>query len=1072
MNMKNCSSRAIYFFFTMFVVVLISLTSCGGGGGGGGALPTGGGGNNGGSGGGGGVTEQSVNVNGSVSYTVSSSPSVRGAAAVGNQNNTSSETIGPVDNAIVKISSYNNKDKVIDTVTTSSTDKGLFSAQIKTVSNGGYLVISIKKDGYTEYSKTITYNSPSEIENLNIKALLDAYLTEEIPVPSSLDLTDLTASSVNNQPADTISIAVVQDKQGNKSITSFTNSRSASSLNNSSDLSNLKVIWQMDLPARRLAASGIKTIKINIKNYDPADQNDSKRFPSEIDASGNRLASTGFDYVEIKTDTGEPLTLSGASIDAQAAVQDIRVKRLIENCSLITCDADPNTPGVQVGFYFLRDGKWNLLGYATLYNDSNRDGIIEDTERLDDPAFCSEGSTYAVLTGTDVIMDYLWYNLDYVAAGCVQKSCVSGKVEYGDGSPVKYISLELTDISENSATIDGFRGGYGYTDDSGNYSIEFVHTQNSLSQTPTVTIEYPDPFTFYWKTKTIQASGGTDSSNRCYDLGTLVITNPYKCKVTGTVVRNGSAVADRLVQAIPSDDSFYGVVFGITDSNGQYNLDVLCNQPYNLMAGSEQVDASFNVDGNIDIDEDLDDGTIVTMKPINLQNTPPEVYAYSDFTSLLSGGNTYVYAWGFDPDGDPITYSWSDNCGGTFSDSSASIPQWTAPQVNQQTECQLTVTASDGNGTGSANIIIYVSPDNRPPVIQGLYGPSVASSGKTYNVFVNAYDPDGDTISYNWSDDCGGIFSDSSISNSQWTAPVVQNVTSCNISITVDDGNNQPLQQSIVINVYANKAPTVAINANVQISKGTDTVLYSYTFDPDNDPLTYTWSDDCNGTFSDNTAENPTWTAPSIPTSCTITLTVSDGQNTQQATYTISVINNPPQITIMDVPSSAHISETINFTAEASDQDNDALTFLWSDNCGGTFSDSTAQSPSWTAPDTKVICNITLTVSDGYDQTQLTKAISVGNNPPEITSFNVPDTANLGETVTLSIDATDPDGDSLSYSWYINNVLVSNDSSFDWTPDTNGSIEIKVVVSDGFDTTEELKTVTVSGQTGIDVIIQ
>lgn len=76
------------------------------------------------------------------------------------------------------------------------------------------------------------------------------------------------------------------------------------------------------------------------------------------------------------------------------------------------------------------------------------------------------------------------------------------------------------------------------------------------------------------------------------------------------------------------------------------------------------------------------------------------------------------------------------------------------------------------------------------------------------------------------------------------------------------------------------------------------------------------------------------------------------------------------------------------------------------------------------------------------------------NDPPEITSLSAgSSTVPAGTTVTITAQASDPEGDALTYSWTKDGGTLSdsNTNSVDWTaPDTEGTYVITVKVDDGF----------------------
>jgi uncharacterized protein YfaS (alpha-2-macroglobulin family) len=96
--------------------------------------------------------------------------------------------------------------------------------------------------------------------------------------------------------------------------------------------------------------------------------------------------------------------------------------------------------------------------------------------------------------------------------------------------------------------------------------------------------------------------------------------------------------------------------------------------------------------------------------------------------------------------------------------------------------------------------------------------------------------------------------------------------------------------------------------------------------------------------------------------------------------------------------------------------------------------------------------------------------IEVVDTPPVINTFNVPDTARVGDTLTLYVTATDPDGDPLTYTWYVNGTQIGTGSSVTWSPIEQGTYLVEVKVSDGTNPpVSQSKNVVVSGSTSVDI---
>jgi len=123
--------------------------------------------------------------------------------------------------------------------------------------------------------------------------------------------------------------------------------------------------------------------------------------------------------------------------------------------------------------------------------------------------------------------------------------------------------------------------------------------------------------------------------------------------------------------------------------------------------------------------------------------------------------------------------------------------------------------------------------------------------------------------------------------------------------------------------VYAESGDTVTVR--VQAS------------DPDNDPLTYTWT--ATGGRVDGSGTEVRWnSAGTTPGTYTVTVHVDDGRGgTASCAVDIRVEprpNRPPTMSCSADRSTVFVGERVRITAEASDPDNDPLTFSWRTNGG------------------------------------------------------------------------------------------------------------------------------------------
>jgi len=181
----------------------------------------------------------------------------------------------------------------------------------------------------------------------------------------------------------------------------------------------------------------------------------------------------------------------------------------------------------------------------------------------------------------------------------------------------------------------------------------------------------------------------------------------------------------------------------------------------------------------------------------------------------------------------------------------------------------------------------------------------------------------------------------------------------------------------------ANRAP-VAMAGTVQNVDELSMVILdgSASSDPDNDSITYSWSQIAGTTvtLSSVTDPQPTFDAPDVtavntPDTLTFELTVNDGSLSNSNTVDITVndigvgINSPPTASAGADQTVVKLT-TVNLDGSASmDPDGDMLSFTWLQMAGPSvaLSDVNAEQPSFTAPDVTVpiVLTFQLTVDDG-----------------------------------------------------------------------------------------------------------
>ena len=136
-------------------------------------------------------------------------------------------------------------------------------------------------------------------------------------------------------------------------------------------------------------------------------------------------------------------------------------------------------------------------------------------------------------------------------------------------------------------------------------------------------------------------------------------------------------------------------------------------------------------------------------------NRRPTARAGSDRTVNV-GASVTLSGSGTDPDGDSLSYSWAQMPGGAGVDiqnSTSASASFTAPSTARTLKFRLTVNDGRG-GTDIDDVTITVVQPNRAPTANAGANQSV-SAGASVTLSGSGTDPDGDTLSYAWTQDFG-----------------------------------------------------------------------------------------------------------------------------------------------------------------------------------------------------------------------------------------------------------------------------------------------------------------------------
>ena len=179
---------------------------------------------------------------------------------------------------------------------------------------------------------------------------------------------------------------------------------------------------------------------------------------------------------------------------------------------------------------------------------------------------------------------------------------------------------------------------------------------------------------------------------------------------------------------------------------------------------------------------------------------------------------------------------------------------------------------------------------------------------------------------------------------------------------------------------------------------------------------------------------------PVLLYSGTAAVTITEGIETAvtivlQQVPPVDPFNNTVPIfqSLVYTPANPRTDEVVTLTVSVIDPDvGDVVTLLWSAPGGGTLVPPLDQaSVDWTAPSTAGSFAVTVTATDSTGATaSLTATLGVElrlgssevsidlNTWPEVSNLvPVPTRIDVGESTSLTLSATDPDGDDLAYAW-------------------------------------------------------
>ncbi|MBL8287863.1 MAG: tandem-95 repeat protein [Rubrivivax sp.] len=402
--------------------------------------------------------------------------------------------------------------------------------------------------------------------------------------------------------------------------------------------------------------------------------------------------------------------------------------------------------------------------------------------------------------------------------------------------------------------------------------------------------------------------------------------------------------------------------------------------------------------------------------------------ARPDSYTVAQGGTLSVAAPGVlandtDANGDAI-FLWrlSRPAVGTISSSSNGSFTYRAPAGYSGT-VSFTYRAYDARFAFSAvttvTITVLAGTGNQAPTITTA-PPTSATVGSAYAYDVDATDPNGDVLAFSLTQAPAGMTINATTGLIAWTPATAGSQA---VSVRVADPGGLAATQSFTITVAAaNAAPQITTTPITTAAVG---AAYSYDVnasDPNGDTLAYSLTQAPSGMTINAANGLIAWTPTAAQAGAqAVTVRVADPGGlaaTQSFTITVAAANAAPQITTSPV-TTASVGAAYSYDVNATDPNGDVLTWSLTQAPAGMAINASTGLIAWTPSSAQTGSQaVTVRVADpgGLAATQaFTIAVApAGNAAPQITT-QPPTTATVGAAYAYDVNASDPNGDVLTY---------------------------------------------------------